>query len=79
LIVPRYFFDVEDDQLSFADSTGSDLADLDAAKREAITTAASIAKDLFPVGASDKVVITLRQGSAVILKATVRLALTETS
>jgi hypothetical protein len=76
--VPRYFFDIEDDQLSVADSMGSDLADLDAAKREAITTAASIAKDLFPVGASESVTITLRQGSAVILKTTVRLSL-ETS
>ena len=77
--MPRYYFDIEDDELSFADSIGSDFTDLDAAKREAITTAASIAKDLFPVGSSESVVITLRRGSAVILKATVRISLTESS
>jgi hypothetical protein len=77
--VPRYFFDIEDDQLSFVDTEGSELADLDAAKHEAITTASSIAKDLFPVRASDSVVITLRQGSTVIFKASVRLSLAETS
>jgi hypothetical protein len=76
--VPRYFFDIEDDQLSFVDTEGSELADLDAAKREAITTASSIAKDLFTVGASESVVITLRQGSTIIFKASVRLSLAET-
>lgn len=77
--MPRYFFDIEDDQLSFVDPEGSEWSDLNAAKREAITAASSIAKDLFPVGASDSVVITLRQGSTIIFKASVHLSLAETS
>ena len=43
----RYYFDVRDDFYSAEDEKGEELADVDAARREAVRVATSIAGDVF--------------------------------
>ena len=42
----RYYFDIQDDFFSVSDDEGTEYASIEAAKREAIVTATSIAKDV---------------------------------
>jgi hypothetical protein len=48
--MPRFFFDLTDNGVSFADSEGSDLATREAAEDEAAIAIMSIAKDAMPDG-----------------------------
>jgi hypothetical protein len=46
--MPRYFFDIVEEGFAMRDEEGSEMSGLEAAEVEAITTAASIGKDIFP-------------------------------
>jgi hypothetical protein len=58
----RYFFDVRDGGAVHVDSDGTELADLEEARREALTTLAGIAKDELPDGDMREFMISVRDG-----------------
>lgn len=69
--MPRYFFDIDDDQYSIQDIHGSDLPGPDAAKKEAIMVATSIARDIFPSGGGARVSVKVRDERDPLFLATV--------
>jgi hypothetical protein len=73
--MPRFHFDLHEDGLVVRDEDGAELADEQAAVREAIETAASVARDAFASRTADQVLVEVRDGErgplikvAVILK-----------
>ena len=75
--MPRYYFDINDDQFSIVDTHGTDLSGLEAAKKEAVMIATSIARDIFPSGGGASVRINVRDEHTRLFTATVALQLTE--
>ena len=73
MAVPKFFLAVQNGNL-VVDHEGQDFADQAAAVRSAIETAADIAKDEFPAGATDRAVVQVRAEDDRII-ATVSLAL----
>lgn len=74
--MPRYYFDIDDDQYSIADTDGADLPGPEAAKREAIAIATSIARDIFPSGGA-KVSVSVREQEERLFTATVAMEFTQ--
>lgn len=70
--MPRYFFDLDDDQLSTTDDHGEDFPGLEAAERNAIAVATSVARDLFPSG-GNRVTVRIRDQATAVFEATVSL------
>jgi hypothetical protein len=58
--VPRFYFDVRDGPRFFADDEGRELDSLDAAEREAVTTAAQIGRDRLAKGDARAVTVEVR-------------------
>ena len=68
--MPRYYFDIYDDQFTITDDQGEELAGLEPAKKHAIEVAASVGKDIFPKGHS-KVTVIVRDDERPVFEATV--------
>ena len=75
--MPRFFFDSADDNLLVRDEQGEEHADLAAARKEAIVTAASIAKDLFVRGEGTRATVTVRDADGAAFEAQVTLQETD--
>jgi hypothetical protein len=75
--VPRYFFDVTDTgKQLLRDREGTELVDLEAARREALETLGGIARDELRDGDDRDFVIELREGAGpVLLRVSVSLRL----
>jgi hypothetical protein len=58
--MPLFYFDVIDDGAFARDEEGTELPDLDAAEREAATTAAEIGRDRLPIAPNHIVIIEVR-------------------
>ena len=72
--MPRYFFDVVDGLRSTPDPQGTEFANLEAAREEALATLGEIAKDELPDGDHRDFQISIRDDSGtVLLKATLAL------
>jgi hypothetical protein len=71
--MPRFFFDSEDGRLLVRDDQGEELAGVEAAQKEAIVIAASIAKDLFSRGEGTRVIVTVRDAEGALFEAHVSL------
>ena len=71
--MPRYYFDIDDDQYSIADFHGADFSGPEAAKKEAIIIATSIARDMFPSGGGAKVSVSVRDEEERLFTATVAM------
>jgi two-component sensor histidine kinase len=52
--MPRYFFDFNDTENTLPDDEGVELADLEAAKDEAVRALAEITRDLLPNGSKSR-------------------------
>ena len=74
----RYYFDIADDQYSIADTEGADFSEPEAAKREAIMIATSIARDLFPSGGGARVSVSVREQQERLFTATVAMEFART-
>jgi hypothetical protein len=59
-LMPRFFFDLEDDGSLFADEEGEELPSTDVAHTEALSTLCGIVKDNLPSGKERKFVIRVR-------------------
>src|SRR5687768_6794991 len=60
--MPRYFFDVSDTGRRFSDTEGTELDDIEAARKEALAALGGIAKDELPDGDFREFVIEVRDG-----------------
>jgi len=69
----RYFFDIRDDFLALPDEEGAEHASLEAARKEAIVTATSIARDVFTANGS-QVTVTVRGEDGPVFELTVALS-----
>lgn len=70
----RFFFDTHDGARTISDDDGVDLADLDAACIEAVSTLPQLAKDALPDGTEKQFVVWVRdEGGQCLLAATLTL------
>ena len=76
--MPRYYFDIHDDQFSTIDDTGAELVGVEAAKAHAIRVAASVAQDIFPRGQRE-LVVAVRDAEKPVFSAKVVLTILATS
>jgi uncharacterized protein DUF6894 len=68
----RYYFDIQDDFLAVCDGEGTEYPSVEAARKEAIITATSIAKDVFTSKGS-RVMVTVRSENKRLFEMTVTL------
>jgi hypothetical protein len=74
--MPLYFFDSRDDLRSVADDIGSELADLEEAKQEAMEALVGIARDRLPDGNFRDLSMTIRDGSGPLIVVSLSLDVT---
>jgi hypothetical protein len=74
--MPRYFFDLKDVRGSADDEEGSELTDLDEAKREALGTLLSMASDGDPDGRLHQLTLTVRDDAGICFTARLILEIT---
>ncbi|HZR73911.1 DUF6894 family protein [Bradyrhizobium sp.] len=77
--MPHFHFDIEEAGRITHDDDGQDFVDLKAARKEAVETGASIAREAFMAGSSDHVVIDVREDHAPSLKISIRLDVENTA
>jgi hypothetical protein len=58
--MPRYYFDVREGNVVIADPEGQDMANIEAAEREAVEAAASIGRDHFVTARTDALAIEVK-------------------
>lgn len=76
--MPRFHFDVHEDGQLFLDEDGQDFANVDVARKEAVLTGSSIARDAFVAGHADHVVVNVREDEqAPCLKVSITLEIEE--
>jgi hypothetical protein len=70
--MPRFYFDFDDDRGTFLDNDGEELADVDAAKREALAALGDAARDFCRRSTGGRLAIFIRsdEGPIVELSAT---------
>lgn len=71
--MPLYFFDVTDNGEGLPDTEGTELADLEAAREEALATLGEIARDRLPDGDRREFVIKIRDGDGALMRASLSL------
>lgn len=75
--MPRFHFDISEDHHFIPDDEGKEFADADAARKEAVETVASIARDAFISGSADHVMVDVREDHARFLKISITLDVEE--
>lgn len=68
----RYYFDIRDDFFAVSDGEGTEYISLEAARKEAIVTVTSIARDVFTAKGS-QVTVTVRSEDGPLFEMTVTL------
>lgn len=71
--MPRFHFDIHENGRLIPDESGQELSDVDDARKEAVLTGASIARDAFVAGSAHRVVVDVREGGAPLLKVSITL------
>jgi hypothetical protein len=77
--MPRFHFHIEENGRLIPDEEGQEFFDSDQARREAIATGASIARDVFMTGSACRVVVDVREENAPFMKVSVTLDVEETA
>ena len=72
--MPRYFIDTTDGHLYAEDEEGSDVPDLQAARREAVASLPEIAKGLIDRVPSEVTSIVRDEAGSVLFKATLKIS-----
>ena len=62
--MPRFHFDIHENGRFIPDEDGCDFVEEDAARKEALLTGASIARDVFITGSANHVVVAVREDGA---------------
>jgi hypothetical protein len=64
----RFFFDVFDGEKLWADSEGTEHADLAAARHEAVDTITSMSREVFPLDGASSISIDIRGGDGAAIE-----------
>ncbi|MDN5001511.1 DUF6894 family protein [Bradyrhizobium sp. GCM10027634] len=76
--MPRFHFDIREDSRLIPDEDGQNFASVDVARKEAMLTGASIAREAFVAGSADHVVVDVREDEhAPCLKISITLEVEE--
>ena len=75
--MPKFHFDVHENGRVIPDEDGQNLANENDARKEAVMTGASIARDAFVAGSAQHVVVDVREEGAPILKVSITLEVEE--
>ncbi|WP_439374877.1 DUF6894 family protein [Bradyrhizobium sp. DASA03120] len=75
--MPRLHFDIHENGRVFPDEDGQDFANENDARKEALMTGASIARDAFVLGSARHVVVDVREAGAPFLKVSIMLDVEE--
>ncbi|MDA9430718.1 DUF6894 family protein [Bradyrhizobium sp. CCBAU 51627] len=59
--MPRFHFDIHEDSRLITDEDGQNFANVEGARKEAMLTGASIAREAFVAGSADHVVVDVRE------------------
>jgi len=73
----HYQFHIQEDSQVFADDEGRDFTTGEAARREAVTTGASIARDVFVSGQAQKVVVQVDRDGDPFMRVSISLDVEE--
>jgi hypothetical protein len=71
--MPRFHFDIRENGLFIPDEEGQEFAHGDDARKEAVETGASIARDAFIAGSACRVVVDVREDDEPFLKVSITL------
>ncbi|WP_441235332.1 DUF6894 family protein [Bradyrhizobium sp. 930_D9_N1_4] len=72
--MPRFHFDIHENGRFIPDETGQDFVDAEGARKEAVLTGASIARDAFIAGSAHRVVVAVRENGAPRMNISITLA-----
>ena len=75
--MPRFHFDIHENGCLIPDEDGRDFAGVDDARKEAVLTGASIARDAFTSGSAHRIVVDVRAEGAPCLKVSITLEVEE--
>ena len=75
--MPRFHFDIRENGRLIPDEKGQEFARGDDARKEAVETGASIARDVFTSGSASRVVVDVREDGAPFLKVSITLDVEE--
>lgn len=76
--MPRFHFDVHENGRFTPDEAGQDFSNADGARREAVLTGASIAREAFVAGSANQVVVDVRENDTPRMKISITLAVEQT-
>ena len=71
--MPRFHFHIVEDGRVITGEEGQELTERDACRREAVETAASVAKDAFMRGSASQIIVDVRKGDELFLKVSISL------
>lgn len=77
--MPHFHFDIEEDGRLIRDDEGKDFADATAARKEAVETGASIARDAFMAGSADHVAVDVREDHERLVKISITMDVEDTA
>ncbi|MFT4117541.1 DUF6894 family protein [Bradyrhizobium sp.] len=75
--MPRFHFDIHENGRLIPDDDGRDFVDEDDARKEAVLTGASIARDAFIAGSAHRIVVNVREEGSPFLKVSITLEVEE--
>jgi hypothetical protein len=75
--MPHFHFHIREDGRLIRDDEGQELDDVDIARKEAIATGASIARDAFIAGSARRIVVDVHENDRPFLKVSVTLDVEE--
>jgi hypothetical protein len=75
--MPRFHFDIREDGRFIPDDKGQEFAHGTAARKEAVTTGAAIARDAFVAGSAKRIVVDVREDGTPFMKVSITLDVEE--
>lgn len=75
--MPRFHFDIHENGRLTSDEDGRDFAGVDDARKEAVLTGASFARDAFTTGSAHRIVVDVREEGVPCLKVSITLKVEE--
>jgi hypothetical protein len=75
--MPRFHFHIQENGRLIRDDEGQEFDDVGRARKEAVTTGASIARDAFIAGSARRVIVDVREDDRPFLKVSIALDVKE--
>jgi hypothetical protein len=75
--MPHFHFHIRENGRLIRDDEGQEFEDVELARKEAIATGASIARDVFIAGSARRVIVDVCEGDTLFLKVSITMDLEE--